>query len=52
MLSIAGVPVSVLAASLCYVALFVHGAVVVVMVVMVLAVFGSAAVLVLGHQVS
>ena len=54
-LSFAGVPVSVLAPSLCYIALLVHGAVVVVMVVVVLTVFGpaavSVAVLVFGREV-
>lgn len=56
MLSFAGVPVSILAPSLCYIALFVHRAVVVVMMVVVLAVFGPAAIsvtiLVLGRQVA
>lgn len=47
---------SVLAPSICYIALLVHGAVVVVVMVVVLAVFGSAAVsvtiLVFGREVA
>lgn len=44
MLSVTGVPVSILASSLCGVALLLYRAMVVVMVVVVLAVFGPAAV--------
>lgn len=50
--SVVGVPVRVLAPSLRSVALFVHRAVVVVMVVVVLAVFGPAAIPVLGLYVA
>lgn len=42
LLSVSGVPVSVLSPSLCYIVLLVQGAVVVVMVVVVFAVFGPA----------
>lgn len=56
MISVAGVPVSILAPSLCYIALFVHRAMVVVVMVVVLTVFGPAAisvtVLVLGREVT
>ena len=56
MLSVAGVPMSILAPSLCYIALLVHRAVVVVMMVVVLAVFGpatiSVTILVLGRQIT
>lgn len=56
MLSVAGVPVCVLAPSLCYIALLVHRAVVVVVMVVVLTVFRAAAIsvtiLVFGGEVA
>lgn len=56
MVSVAGVPVSILATPLCYIALLVHRAMVVVMVVVVLTVFGpstiSVTILVFGRKVA
>lgn len=56
MLSVTGVPVSILAPSLCYIALLVHRAMVVVMMVVVLTVFGPSAIsvtiLVFGREVA